>query len=207
MPGQAPREQRRGSSPTKERGSLKTGPEWNLSRRDTQWLEDVPIRWRSLASQERKQMQFPPQPTAALEAAGKAVQTYMPSMILMKTPQSCSCSTASTGSARRRLFTCEAKGSTWWNRLVQKALGFAPFPRCWQLCLFWVPVCVLSCCSRTQLSAPPWTVPRKAPLSMEFSRQEYRSGLLFPSPGDLPNPGIEPASLMSHCIGRQALSC
>ena len=38
----------------------------------------------------------------------------------------------------------------------------------------------------------PWTVARQAPLSMGFSRQEYWSGLPFPSPGDLPNPGIEP---------------
>ena len=37
----------------------------------------------------------------------------------------------------------------------------------------------------------PWTVAHHAPLSMEFSRQEYWSELLFPSPGDLPNPGIE----------------
>ena len=41
----------------------------------------------------------------------------------------------------------------------------------------------------------PWTVGRQAPLSMEFSRQEYWSGLLFPSPRDLPDPGIEPGSL------------
>ena len=40
----------------------------------------------------------------------------------------------------------------------------------------------------------PWTVARQAPLSMEFSRQEYWSGLPFPSPADLPNPGIEPRS-------------
>ena len=40
----------------------------------------------------------------------------------------------------------------------------------------------------------PWTVACQAPLSMGFSRQEYGSGLPFPSPGDLPNPGIEPAS-------------
>ena len=40
----------------------------------------------------------------------------------------------------------------------------------------------------------PWTVARQAPLSMGFSRQEYWSGLPFPSPGDLPNPGIEPRS-------------
>ena len=42
--------------------------------------------------------------------------------------------------------------------------------------------------------AIPWTVARQAPLSMGFSRQEYWSGLPFPSPGDLPHPGIEPAS-------------
>ena len=40
----------------------------------------------------------------------------------------------------------------------------------------------------------PWTVAYQAPPSMEFSRQEYWSGLPFPSPGDLPNPRIEPRS-------------
>ena len=40
----------------------------------------------------------------------------------------------------------------------------------------------------------PWTVAHQAPLSMGFSRQEYWSGFLFPFPGDLPNPGIEPKS-------------
>ena len=40
--------------------------------------------------------------------------------------------------------------------------------------------------------ATPWTIACQAPLSMEFSRQEYWSGLPFPSSGDLPNPGIEP---------------
>ena len=40
----------------------------------------------------------------------------------------------------------------------------------------------------------PWTVVHQAPLFMEFSRQEYCSGLPFPSPGNLPNPGIEPRS-------------
>ena len=42
--------------------------------------------------------------------------------------------------------------------------------------------------------ATPWTVPYQAPLTMGFSRQECWSGLLFPSPGDLPHPGIEPRS-------------
>ena len=40
-----------------------------------------------------------------------------------------------------------------------------------------------------------WTVAHQAPLSMGFSRQEYWSGLPFPTPGDLPNPGIEAESL------------
>ena len=40
----------------------------------------------------------------------------------------------------------------------------------------------------------PWTVAHQAPPSMGFSRQEYWSGLPFPSPGDLPDPGIEPRS-------------
>ena len=48
--------------------------------------------------------------------------------------------------------------------------------------------------SRVQLFATPWTVAYQSPQSMEFSRQEYRTGLLFPSPGDLPDPGIEPRS-------------
>ena len=43
-------------------------------------------------------------------------------------------------------------------------------------------------------SATPWSVAYQAPLTMGFSRQEYWSGLPFPSPGDLPNPGIEPGS-------------
>ena len=44
------------------------------------------------------------------------------------------------------------------------------------------------------LFASPWTVAYNAPLSMGFSRQEYWSGLPFPSPEDLPNPGIEHGS-------------
>ena len=48
--------------------------------------------------------------------------------------------------------------------------------------------------SHVWLSSTPWTVAYLAPPSMEFSRQEYWSGLPFPSPGDLPDPGIEPGS-------------
>ena len=52
--------------------------------------------------------------------------------------------------------------------------------------------------SRVQLFATPWIIAYKAPLSMELSRQEYWSGLPFPSPGDLPKPGIEPGSPASQ---------
>ena len=44
------------------------------------------------------------------------------------------------------------------------------------------------------VAVTPWTVPHQTPLYMEFSRQEYWSGLPFTSPGDLPNPGIESGS-------------
>ena len=55
--------------------------------------------------------------------------------------------------------------------------------------------------SRVQLFVTPWTVAHQAPLCMEFSRKEYWSGLPFPSPGDLPNAGIEPS-----CPGSPALA-
>ena len=54
--------------------------------------------------------------------------------------------------------------------------------------------CVLSHFSRVWLCATPWTVAPQAPLSMGLSRQEYWSGEPFPSPGDLPDPGIGPGS-------------
>ena len=47
--------------------------------------------------------------------------------------------------------------------------------------------------------ATPWTVAHQAPLSMGFSRQEYWSGLPFPSPGDLPDTGIKPVSPALVC--------
>ena len=63
-------------------------------------------------------------------------------------------------------------------------------------------------------SVTPWTLAHQAPLSMGFSRQEYWSGLLFPSPGDLPHLGIEsetPAlqadSLLSEPPGKPIIPC
>ena len=46
----------------------------------------------------------------------------------------------------------------------------------------------------------PWTVALQGPLSMEFSKQEYWSELPFPPPGDLPDLGMEPASLVSPAL-------
>ena len=54
--------------------------------------------------------------------------------------------------------------------------------------------------SRVRLSATQWAVARQAPLPMGFSRQESRSGLPFPPPGDRPHPGVGPASLMSPAL-------
>ena len=60
--------------------------------------------------------------------------------------------------------------------------------------------CVLSCFSRVQLFETPRTVALQVLLSMGFFWQEYWSGLPFPFPGDLPNPGIKPVSLMSPAL-------
>ena len=56
-----------------------------------------------------------------------------------------------------------------------------------------LPMCVSHSVMLDSLQ-PPWAVAHQAPLSMEFSRQKYWGGLPFPSPGDLPNPGIKPRS-------------
>ena len=59
---------------------------------------------------------------------------------------------------------------------------------------------MLSHFSRVQLFAAPWTISRQAPLSMGLPRQEYWSGLPFPPPGCLANPGLEPTSLRSSAL-------
>ena len=54
--------------------------------------------------------------------------------------------------------------------------------------------------SGVRFFATPWTVAHQAPLSVKFSRQEYWSGLPFPPPGGLPDPGIEPTSPVSPAL-------
>ena len=81
------------------------------------------------------------------------------------------------------------QGSLWvayQNKLLHYSQNFSNDPR-----MFSEGVCVLS---HAQLFETLWTGAHQAPLSMEFSRQEYWYGLLFPSPGDLPDLGIKPVS-------------
>ena len=71
----------------------------------------------------------------------------------------------------------------------------------WNVC---VCVCVCVCVHMQSFEAnsfaTPWTVACQVPLSVEFSRQEYRSGLPFPIPGVLPDLGMEPSSLTSPAL-------
>ena len=74
--------------------------------------------------------------------------------------------------------------------LEQLNLENSPFMlKCWRF-----PQLKVKSLGRVRLFATLWTVARQALLSMGFSRQEYWSGFPFPSPADLPNPGIEPRS-------------
>ena len=70
----------------------------------------------------------------------------------------------------------------------------------WALYAFAAIVVVVQSLNRVQLFVTLWTVAHQAPLSMGFSRQEYFSGLPCPPPGDLPDPGIEPASVASPAL-------
>ena len=89
-----------------------------------------------------------------------------------------------------------------WSDLAAAAQPGTPFHSMWLdyrpgYQSLWICVCVLS---HLRLSATSITVAHQAPLSMGFPRQEYWSGLLFPSPADLPNPGMETVSLMSPAL-------
>ena len=94
--------------------------------------------------------------------------------------------------------------SSSFNHIVPRIVGITScYPACSFHSTFVAPLpylvlwFMLSC---VQLFAAPWTVACQAPLSMEFPRQEYWSGLPFPTPGHLPNPEIEPASSVSPAL-------
>ena len=71
---------------------------------------------------------------------------------------------------------------------------------CFWIVGFCITLCVLSHFSLIQLFATSWTVARQAPVSMGLSRQKSWSVLPCPPPGDLPDPGIKPESLMSPAL-------
>ena len=101
-----------------------------------------------------------------------------------------------------------------------KTFPFCTVPRSSILVARWDAVPFVNCCikstekvkvksfSRVRLFATPWTVAYQAPPSMGFPRQGCWSGLPFPSPGDLPNPGIEPGSpaLQANALDLQIYS-
>ena len=80
-------------------------------------------------------------------------------------------------------------------QLCSCSLILLPSPRSSSPLQIQIQIVHFSC---VRLFAPPWTIACQAPLSMEFSLQEYWSRLLCPLPGDLPNPGIEPVTPMTR---------
>ena len=103
----------------------------------------------------------------------------------------------------RPLTLCPRDRVVYWQKqgLVELVRGAVDALGLWRDCNFFYVtgcVCVLSYFSRVWLFVTP--VACQAPLSMGFSRQEYWSGLPCPPPGDLPDPGIEPMSLMSPAL-------
>ena len=66
----------------------------------------------------------------------------------------------------------------------------------WEICGKKMCIRVHTCSVVSNTFTTPWTAARQGPLSMEFFRQEYWSGCPFPPPGHLPDPGIEPGSLV-----------
>ena len=89
--------------------------------------------------------------------------------------------TGSPGKSRLYFYTAlsMAEGGGWESQPLHRGLD--------------LDMCACSL-SRVRLFATPWTVARQAPLSVQFSRQEYWSGFPFPPPGDLPDTGMEPTS-------------
>ena len=75
----------------------------------------------------------------------------------------------------------------------------------WQLLRCYSLIVTVGCSVCLISFATPWTVALQAPLSMRFSRQESWKGLPFPSPGDLPGPGIEPRSPVSPALQADSL--
>ena len=103
-------------------------------------------------------------------------------------------------------FVCNTRLGWKWGTAVCYSLLLKEDTQAWteptpvtQIYKMW-SACMRSHSSRVLLVTTPWTVALQAPLSMGVFWQEYWSGLPCPPPGDLPNPGIEPESLMSPVL-------
>ena len=102
-----------------------------------------------------------------------------------KDPCLCPPSTSDQSLSRRELYHLVEYG--WFANFIQKHHYHA------MMCCVYSVSCV-------RLSVTTWTIARQAPLSMGLSRQEYWSGLPFPPPGGLPNPGTEPTSPVAPAL-------
>ena len=91
-------------------------------------------------------------------------------------------------------------GETWWAPVHEATRGHRS--RTW---LSTDGMC-MHVSQSAWLSVTPWTIARQAPLSVGFSRQGYWCGLPFPTPGDLPDPEIEPATLTSPVLAGRLLT-
>ena len=102
-----------------------------------------------------------------------------------------------------------SSGSWWWTGKpgVLQFKGSQRVRHDWATEMNWTELMVVggSVAKSCLTLATPWTVACQVPLSLGFSRQEYWSGLPFPSPGDLPNPGVKPKSpsLQADSLGTE----
>ena len=131
--------------------------------------------------------------------------SWVPGVLLSPgTEQVCRSLRASAGWDNLFLEECSSHLDSFQSPLrpVAPAPPALMLPAAWILSLC---VCLLSRFSVVCLLATPWTVAHRASLSMGFPRQEYWSGLPFPSPGDLPNAGIEPTPPASPALQADSL--
>ena len=108
------------------------------------------------------------------------------------------CPLLASSSSSFSFWSLQAWPSTWNTLLLLPAYSLQTLsPPCL--------MCMLRCFSHFRLSATSWVLAHQAPLSMEFSRHEYWSGLPCPPPGDLPNPAIKPVSPVSRALQADSL--
>ena len=89
--------------------------------------------------------------------------------------------------------------------MIQGNLHFRDLPGCLLFCVSYLKAFVASLLSCVPLFVMPWTVAHQAPVFMGFPRQEYCCGLPFPSPGDLPDPGVKLTSPASPALAGRFL--